>query len=95
MRRLKAAKPATAGAVNGLHAVSAGRPKRCDADTPTEFPTQALFLALYDGQRCLGHLLPRGKLGVEAYDADDRSLGLFPDQKTAADAVSQKAGGVR
>jgi hypothetical protein len=30
----------------------------------------------------------RGKLGVEAYDSNDRSLGLFPNQKAAADAIS-------
>jgi hypothetical protein len=47
-------------------------------------------LAVYSGQVCLGHILPRGKSGVEAFDADDRSLGMFPDQKSAADAVSQK-----
>jgi hypothetical protein len=34
--------------------------------------------------------MPCGKLRVEAFDADDRSLGLFPDQKTAADAISNK-----
>jgi hypothetical protein len=33
-------------------------------------------------------LLPRGKQGVEAFDADERSLGIFPDQKTAAAAIS-------
>jgi hypothetical protein len=48
-------------------------------------------LAVFDGQRCLGHLLPRGRMGVEAFDADDRSLGIFPDQKSAADAVSEAA----
>jgi hypothetical protein len=47
-------------------------------------------LAVYSGQVCLGHILPRGRSGVEAFDADDRSLGIFPDQKSAADAVSQK-----
>jgi hypothetical protein len=47
-------------------------------------------LAIYSGQVCLGHILPRGKAGVEAFDADDKSLGIFPDQKAAADAVSQQ-----
>jgi hypothetical protein len=47
-------------------------------------------LAVYSGQVCLGHILPHGKSGVEAFDVDDRSLGIFPDQKSAADAVSQK-----
>jgi hypothetical protein len=48
-------------------------------------------LAVYSGQVCLGHILPRGKSGVEAFDADDRSLGIFSDQKSAADAVSQNS----
>ena len=45
-------------------------------------------LAVYAGQRCLGHILPRGKSGIEAFDQDDKSLGIFPTQKLAADAVS-------
>jgi hypothetical protein len=49
-------------------------------------------LAVFDGRECIGHLLPRGESGIEAYDRDDRSLGIFPNPKTAADAVS-KAGG--
>ena len=44
--------------------------------------------ALYSGQTCLGHLLSRGKAGTEAFDRNDRSLGIFPDQKSAADAIS-------
>jgi hypothetical protein len=34
--------------------------------------------------------MSRGALGVEAFDADDVSLGLFPDQKSAAAAISAK-----
>jgi hypothetical protein len=48
------------------------------------------LLAVYSGQVCLGFLLPR-RDGVEAYDADDCLLGTFPDQKSAADAVSEAA----
>jgi hypothetical protein len=47
--------------------------------------------AVYSGQDCLGFLLSRGRQGVEAYDADDRLLGIFPDKKSAADAVSEAA----
>jgi hypothetical protein len=46
------------------------------------------FQSVYDGRVCLGHILNRGKLGFEAFDADDSSLGTFPDQKSAADAIS-------
>jgi hypothetical protein len=49
--------------------------------------------SVYDGRQCLGHLLPRGKQGVEAFDANDRSLGLFTDAKAAAGAVWAAAHG--
>jgi hypothetical protein len=40
-----------------------------------------------DGRQCLGHMLSRGKSGIEAFDRDDKSLGLFPSPQDAADAV--------
>jgi hypothetical protein len=42
--------------------------------------------AVFDNseQHCLGHILARGKLGFEAFDADDKSLGLFSSSKDAA-----------
>jgi hypothetical protein len=46
-----------------------------------------ILVYVYDGQRCLGHLLSRGKTGVEAFD---QSLGLFPDQHAAANAIWKK-----
>ncbi|MFZ1151423.1 MAG: hypothetical protein WAR76_17065 [Xanthobacteraceae bacterium] len=46
-------------------------------------------LAVFDGRQCLGHILSRGRLGVEAFDRDDVSLGIFPNQKAAADAISE------
>jgi hypothetical protein len=49
------------------------------------------LLAVFDGTVCLGHIMSRGKAGVEAYDRDDRSLGIFPNQKAAADAISEAA----
>lgn len=89
MRRRKARRPATDLTVNRPHAVSqAGEPRDRDA-TSNQRAMQAV--AVYDGQICLGFLLPRGKTGVQAFDADDRSLGTFPDQKSAADAVSARA----
>jgi len=44
--------------------------------------------ALYDGRHCIGFLPMRGKAGVEAYSANDRSLGIFSDAKAATGAVS-------
>jgi hypothetical protein len=48
------------------------------------------------GTRCLGFIMPRGKTGFEGFDADDKSLGLFVDQNSAANAVSAswRRGGV-
>jgi hypothetical protein len=53
---------------------------------------QQPWSAVYDGQRCIGHVLSRGKLGVEAFDAGDVSLGIFPNMKAAANAVSERDG---
>jgi hypothetical protein len=47
--------------------------------------------SVYNGQVCLGHIVSRGKCGFEAYDTDDISLGIFPDQQTAAAAISRRA----
>jgi hypothetical protein len=49
------------------------------------------MLSVYDGRTCIGFLLSRGKLGVEAFDRHDRSLGIFPNMKAAAGAVSVAA----
>ena len=48
----------------------------------------ATLTVVYDGgQRCIGHVLSRGKAGHEAFTADDVSLGIFPNMKAAAGAV--------
>jgi hypothetical protein len=57
-----------------------------------DLPDSMNALGVYVGSKCIGFLLPRGRQGVEAFGADDRSLGVFPDQKHAADAVSAAAG---
>jgi hypothetical protein len=59
--------------------------KRRDATSPQT------ALSVYDGRRHIGFLLLRGKAGVEAFDADNRPLGLFSDMKTAAAAISAGA----
>jgi hypothetical protein len=53
----------------------------------TFFPHSCL--AVYDGQTCIVFLLSRGKLGHEAFDRDENSLGIFPSMKLAAAAVSE------
>jgi hypothetical protein len=50
------------------------------------------LLAVYDGQRCIGHIISRGKCGHEAFDVDDRSLGMFPDQASAVAAINAGVG---
>jgi hypothetical protein len=45
--------------------------------------------AVYSRQRCIGFLLSRGKLGFEAFGANEKSLGIFPNEKAAADAISE------
>jgi hypothetical protein len=49
------------------------------------------LVSVYDGQTCIGFLLSRGCRGIEAFDAAERSLGLFSDQRAAADALSAEA----
>jgi hypothetical protein len=83
----------------GAGAGGAKPPKRkSQRASSTQSPTCRLAasevfraLAIYSGRECLGHLLPRGPLGFEAYDCNDKSLGIFPNQKSAADAISEAA----
>jgi hypothetical protein len=50
--------------------------------TTTKSPAVPL-VSIYDGQRCLGFILARGKTGFEAFAADEQSLGLFQSQREA------------
>lgn len=64
---------------------------RIDPSTkPPKIPTDLIFrsLAVFDGRVCLGHLLPCGRQGFEAFDTADRPIGVFPTQKAGADALS-------
>jgi hypothetical protein len=45
---------------------------------------------VYDGRECLGFILARGKLGFEAVDRDERSLGFFQTRREAATAVMRE-----
>jgi hypothetical protein len=53
--------------------------------------TKPVLQFVYSGRVCLGRIVCRGKLGFEAFDADERSLGIFPNLKRAADAVERAA----
>lgn len=90
MQHAKARRPSLDLTKAGPTRVSkAGKLKNTREATPRRDATQYL-LSVYSGQVCIGFLLSR-RDGVEAYDADDRLLGTFPDQKSAADAISEAA----
>ena len=42
---------------------------------------------VYDGQTALGFIIKR-RDKYEAFDRDEKSLGMFPTMKAAADAIS-------
>jgi hypothetical protein len=49
------------------------------------------WLAIYDGQRCIGHVIHRDKNGWEAFNTDDVSIGLFKSPAEAANALKPLA----
>ena len=69
----KARKPAADRPARRLHrSAKAGELKR-----PEAYSIQYTCLSVYDDRTCIGHLLLRGKVSVEAFDANDRSLALL------------------
>jgi hypothetical protein len=55
----------------------------------------ATLLSVYDGQQCCGFLIRRPRRGAEAFDREERSLGLFPSEVEAANAVLDSASNER
>jgi len=53
--------------------------------------TTAPLSYVYDGRACLGFILARGCAGFEAFDREERSLGLYPAALAAANAVCAAA----
>jgi hypothetical protein len=53
--------------------------------------TTAPLSYVTDGREAIGHVLWRGKLGHEAFDREERSLGLFKTAAQAANAVADAA----
>ena len=86
MRPRKAAGPKRDKARGARRGDLLGRRIAAEATT-----SEARIQSVYSGQTCIGFLLPRGKQGTEAYDADWDSLGIFPSLKIAAAAVSAAA----
>jgi hypothetical protein len=54
--------------------------------------TSQRLVSVTSGRICIGHIVCRGKLGFEAYDRDDQSLGIFPTLNRAANALSKREG---
>jgi hypothetical protein len=50
-------------------------------------PTTSPLLSVYAGRECVGFILARGKLGFEAFTADQKTVGLFKTQREAAAAL--------
>jgi hypothetical protein len=46
------------------------------------------LVSVYAGTTCVGHILYKSRVGYEAYDFNDRSIGIFPTQQAAANAIS-------
>ena len=95
MRRRRARRLATAGAVREARGLFNKAGELLNGPDATFEPFACLSVYVPGaggvGTRCVGFLLNRGRRGFEAFDADTRSLGIFPDQKAAADAVYEAA----
>jgi len=51
------------------------------------------ILSVTDGRDCIGHLIDRGRDGVEAFTADEQSIGMFANTTDAATACWKYARG--
>ena len=49
------------------------------------------MMSIYDGQQCFGFVIARARQGHEAFDREQRSLGLYPAAPAAASAVCAAA----
>jgi len=49
------------------------------------------MMSIYDGQQCIGFVIARARQGHEAFDRQERSLGLFKTAAQAANAVFDAA----
>jgi hypothetical protein len=55
------------------------------------FIAETALLTVFDGRSSIGFLMRRGKAGVEGFDINEHSVGLFPDEDKAASAVWRAA----
>jgi hypothetical protein len=90
MRKRKAARGAASGKARDPQRVDQSSPAKIDADAILQNPA---LQSVYAGRTCISFLLSRGKLGIEAFSVNERSLSIFPTLKAAADAISAAMGG--
>jgi len=55
----------------------------------SESPETPRLVSVTNGGVCTGFFFPRGPCGVEAFDANNKSLGIFADATSAATAVEK------
>jgi hypothetical protein len=60
--------------------------------TETSKPRDS-FVSVFDGRQYIGAIIRRGPSGVEGYTADDQSVGLWPDDASAANEIWKRAHG--
>jgi hypothetical protein len=53
--------------------------------------TTSPLLSIYDGQELVGFVLARGRRGYEAFNAGERSLGMFKTQNGAVNKIQLTA----
>jgi len=50
-------------------------------------PAPPSVVSVYDGRECVGFVFARGKTGYEAFNRDERSVGVFKTQREAVGAI--------
>ena len=68
------------------------KPKSPGAVKPASTHPRPSLLSIYSGRECCGFLLRHGRDGTEAFTAAEISLGIFPTDAAAADAVTAAHG---
>jgi hypothetical protein len=59
----------------------------------TESKPRGAFVTVFDGRVKIGTIIRRGPAGCEGYDSSDNSVGIFPDDASAANEIWKRAHG--
>jgi len=54
-------------------------------------PSSSPMVSVCDGRDCIGWVFNRSSAGFEAFDRDQKSLGIFRTQREAATAIMREA----